>query len=474
VKRLPLILIVLPLAACEPTADNAQQQRAGELFDKAFSTLDTTSTGARDVKRDENAPAMEKVRDERLSQAADHVRSLTTTGRSSQQVAARNLVAESHAASARIALRDASVAWARQSALASQLTSTTSSMAMASRSAAEHGKVKFDAPIAELRAQEAQAVAERDTAAAQVNDLTQRAQALQQEIDEAEAVRRDSSARAADLERKSFDASGQLRHDLALQSAAASRQADQAAAKADLARANLEVTNAQLAVAQSQLKNLEDQLAQTKQSIADLQERDRKLTELASSEKTRTSDLGQTLDEMFKLLVQNQDQLVNKPLDDAAREYEIAIGELAAARAASSGDGVVVAEFNESAMKAEHGHTLHKAAMIHDAYAKMLAQLSQAIATASASQSTLLKEAQDASAARAASTTTAASETLVAAGSSLTNIASTARTAGNKELERAALRQLITVNLALASINKDASFKTRADENQTRLNELNS
>ena len=470
-KHALMLMPVLMLGACDLDPEVQQARDAEARLEKATAMISPSAMGTRHEQLTESAASFDEYRVKQLAAAAKEVQPIANSGRPAQQFAAHSLMAEAEAAAARYASRQAAEAWTAQSALAAQLISTASSLGSSALLATEQGKIDYDPQLAELNEQEKQAAATIEEAKASVATVQKRIDELNQQIATIEQRRNNAAAQAGDLARKAFQAEGQLRHDLTVQAADATRQADKASAQIEGLQSQLSVEQSRLALEEARLNNANALLEQLRQATADTQKRDQKAAEQAQAYRTRTQQLEQEFEAMFKQLAQQQESAVHQPMTAANQSYSQAITHLESALNVAPSDAREAAELTLATFHVEHAMELHKQAALHGSYAGLLNSLAKAAQQNLPQQATAVAEAAKAAAAKADEAKAAAVGELDTATQTLQQALDSA--SGQPEVERAVLRSLISAQRTRALLTGDAAAQQAVQQLQLRLQQLN-
>ncbi len=510
-RLLTLTVACLPLAACsveDAHGPNAQQIKTRESFDKGFVHLDRASSGIRHqpvVPDDSTLTALskkfidsekeptpglqelsqkltavnrdkpyEQYRQEQLQAAKPFFEEIAndTAGRDAQKLAAHNALAETYQSAARLAARDAAVAWSRLSAINAQMVNDSSAARLHLASNANHTGIDFDKVRQDLQSKQGDLQGKHDEQAKITGDLTQKTQQLKSDIQTANEERRNKFTEAEALNTKSLTLKGEERFKVANTAIELIDASQKQQILADRAEAELGIAQSELTVAQAQLDNLKGQLDQISEAIAELQKRAEKIASLASDAQTeansRLGTVKSSLEHTSKILAED----VNGKLDAAKGDLEKAIEHLEKATGLAKGPKAPAAKLAVGAARGELGHILHRQAVMNAAHQDVFKVLNETLAGAPAgnASSAAIKSLQDAitTAGEAAGTTasaanTAAEQILAQASTELTNLTS------NKELKDAVLRDLIPAYLALAAITGDEGHKSKADALRQQL-----
>ncbi|MBI1370434.1 MAG: hypothetical protein GC162_17500 [Planctomycetes bacterium] len=463
-----ILAVSVLLCACSQRDDNKQQVDAGRKFNKAFEELAKAESGTRQEKRDADSPPIEEYRQAKLQAAANELKPLTSTGRGAQQLAARNLIAETSASKARLLARDAVLAWTDQTPLASELISDASSIRMARVIATENGKVDMTAYLADLRKQEQDLVAQQESLNGQVAELQKSVEDMRAQAQDLNDKRMKKAAEADELSRKAFKAEGQMQYDLYVQAAGATREADKLTADADLITAKLSVDHAKLRVAQKQVEHSGILLGEVRDAIKQAQQRGTDVAKLASDSQERAENLTKKFDEQFKSFVSTQADKIDAVFAESMKNYDDAVNGLTTASGVAPQASKSLADLELAGLRAEMGQVLHQQSVIDATYLDLLKSLGESVSSTLPDRATALTEAQTAAEARANKAKDAAKDALVTAAETLQKLTE----ASDKEVQRTALGQLIQVNLSLGSVTGNTEYNDSATKLRSQLHQL--
>jgi hypothetical protein len=300
--------------------------------------------------------------------------------------------------------------------------------------------------------------------ATQVASQRKTVEALRSQVQTASESRKARIAEAEQLSRQAFSAAGQAQYDLYVKAAGATREADRLSAQADTAAAKLSIEHDQLRIIEKQHENTQQLLAEVREAIKQAEQRATDTRQMATKSEQRAVGLTEDFNTKFTTLVTQQAEQVDKPYAEAIEQYEQSLNKLEAAKAVAPAAARQATELDQAGIRAEMGQMLQQEAMIAAAYGNLLSSLSKTTEALDQLHRPTAEAAASASS-RAAKATDAARDALTTALEQLNTLAESS----DKGAQKAALQQLVQVNLALATATGNDQYKAAADQTRAKL-----
>ncbi|MEX2671611.1 MAG: hypothetical protein WD294_05820 [Phycisphaeraceae bacterium] len=289
------LLVLAPLVGCDEQPSSAAQRH----IDDAVATINDAQLGfVPNVEESDLA----KYRHETLENAANNLRHAISEGDRDQQVIARRLLSDLHAAAARATLREAG---REDGALRLRAGSVINQLAAYEHAHARVGRFDHDNALTleqlneEIREQHVsreQAQAQREEMAAELEQLQAQRQTLRERIDEAQAE-------ARELRDQAFVAEGDERYEM-------EEEADQLVLSAEKGGAEAEQLDGEIALAEADLSLIDQRIETIDELVADLESQ----VETVETQTTQTTEWHAAAeadrDEAFQTLREEYEQLI--------------------------------------------------------------------------------------------------------------------------------------------------------------------
>ena len=490
-KRAILLLVVLAwlTPGCGSDEQARQRDQAGEDFKVAHTHVENAAAGfIADRKFDSSLGALtdyisqqatpaanttlEMYQQRELVEAQKKLQPLLTSGTDAQQANAATDLAQTHTMLARMHAQNAMAGWSNESTLTSNTLSTL---------AAARESHTLAASLTRKDTAEAQAKANRELTKAEtaqrtldktIQNMQRQRQNLQTQRDAADKLRQEKADAAADRLKRSFEAQGQSRYDLAEQSAGFSRQAHEAATKVDSLENDIDLLDAQIRIASIEQAQNQTDIDTLKGTLDALNAREREMgTEGRKAEATASKNAENLASSLGDRATGHEENIVNQ-FNKAAEHLDQAIKALQQAQGKAQGDQRTSIKANLAARQAELGLMLSQAVQVDQGYATTLnmiaKQVSQGLPSQQAQQ---IKQMAEAASNRLEQTTKSAIEALEAAAKTLKDVEDAS---GEKKTRIAMLNQLVAVYQSLLSVTGDESFADQASSAANALSQLHS
>jgi hypothetical protein len=164
-KRILIWTIVLAVVGCDQQQAQKQHNEATALLEEGRQLLVSAAAGTRHDKWTPQSSTIMEYRQSRWAEAADKVRPVGDSGSPSQKMAARLLIAETHASVGRANSRQATLAWAQQTGRITQFTGIVAALRADEQSTASYSTTSFDEPLARVQQSLGELTAAREAAA---------------------------------------------------------------------------------------------------------------------------------------------------------------------------------------------------------------------------------------------------------------------------------------------------------------------
>lgn len=450
---------------------HVEHAAAGFVADDRF---DTSVTALNSYLSNQNTPAanstLEMYQQRELVEAQKKLTQLLDAGTPAQQATVARSLAEAHTMLARMHVENAITAWAAQSTLTSHTLSTLAAAREAYTLATSLEKSDSADMLAKANRDLAQAENSLRTQTQAIGELSRQRDELQTRRSTADQLRQAKANDAADRLKRSFEAEGQARFDLAQQSAQFSREAHAAATEVDSLDADIDILQAQIRIAQIQQAQIQTNVDSLKQTIETHNERRRQMGTDSLQAGAAADQNAQALAQSLAQRAAEHEKKIVDQFNKATEYLGQAIATLDQAQNKVQGDQRVGIKASLAAKQAELGLALYRATEVDRGYAntlKMIAgQTAGGIPAAPAGQ---IAQMAQAAAARLEQSIKAATESLQAAATSLKDAEDAA---SDKKTRQAMLSQLVVVLEALGQVTGDTSFADQASTARNALEQL--
>jgi len=459
------VSLLVVTTGCERTPLNAEHAKAQDTFDTALGEVKQGLEGVRELKAEDRRV----YRQAQLEQASKTLAPVLQNVKPTHVVAARSMKAEQLASVARLSIGDASLAWTREGPTMSLLVSDMSSIRPARTRAAANGAVNYEGILSDLNGKIAQLNQSKQALMNESAPLTKKIEDLKAQMQRNDEARRKKIIEADKYAREAFKSSGKQQFDLHKAANEATREADKRTAQSDRAAANLDIASAQQKIIDARLDDLNLQITQLQEAVTSLQKRQSDTDNLASTATEHAATLLERFDANLQKIATTHQEKVTAVYEKANAAYMEAIDDLdAAAKQAPNVSGLKdTTTLALNATRTEYGVSLYEQSILHTGFSELLKDLSTAATKEVSDRKQTLDEMAAAADKLAAEAAEKAKEALDEAQFQLNDLVEPS--AGDKKLHHTVLRQLIEINVALAGITGEDSYKARTEELKNQL-----
>lgn len=484
---LALSVLWLALAGCGSDEQAAQRNQAADDFAIAHAHLENAAAGfvadakfdashdalvrylkTQDVPAASTSVGMFQVRE--LEAAQQKLTPLLSAGTPAQQAAAARDLAQTHAMRARMHTQNAVSTWANESALSKENINTLAAARQAHTLAQAHRKIDSAQELRKANARLSQAREDMSRQDQQIEQLNAELSRLTQQRDAALARQKEKAQTAADHLKRSLEAAGQARFDLAEKSAALSRQADKAAAEAESLNSDIDVLKAKIRIAQIEKAQTQTMIDSNRQTINKFNERRRRLGQTAREADQAAAEYGEKLRAGLAERAAEHERRVVNQFDQAREHMEQATETLEQVEARAQGQVRESLLAARAAKQAELGFMLRQGAQIDRGYARTMQLMAdQAEAGFPQQQGDAIRQMAQAAQQRVEESQAAATAALTAGEQVLLEAEGVV---ADREASIAINRQLLAVYRSLDGLTGGDNFSGKAATVEAKLREL--
>lgn len=341
-RTLLLVALLAGAAGCPDQGATNQAQSAREI-DQALENLRDAGKGfvPPDAAKPGQPVTVAEHRQDVLQKNVQVLESAAASGQPQQRVAARRMLADVHSSAARHEARTGAV---EAAALANRAATLYGYLIAVDRAdgRAVNFNTDFSAVMKKLDDESAAAAQDRQQAQMQVDDLSPKAQALEQKVAKLQADSAALRGQAEAMRREAFNLEGEARYDQLNQADEIQKSGDALDFEAQRTTVDLEQTRTELADAQRSLAAAEQKVKLIQQVQQQTQQRQDDTKQLREEADTDKAEAIKELMIEFKQVAQAYDTAVVTTFENALKTQQKAIEQLDRAMADASGEDAQV------------------------------------------------------------------------------------------------------------------------------------